>query len=277
MKIEKENDQTKVFLIGFAIIGLVIIWTLFRPMISRLWNGNKTDEAAINEEIIKAPSITSEELLEKIQSKSVLIVLDLRPPGDFENGHIVASANMEAGKINGDELESFGADKTSDIVLANEGENFFEVAKIINQLVAAGYSNAKYLAGGISAWRDRGFLLVSSRKSEINKEKVREMSVQEIKDELERGYDIIQVVDIRSKDEFSREHIVGAINISLSDLEKKSQNISTIKKVVVYGANTDDEFQAVSILFDLNFFNAYKLNGGISGWKVVGGKVERGS
>ena len=48
------------------------------------------------------------------------------------------------------------------------------------------------------------------------------------------------------------------------------------KKIIVYGANENESFQAAVTLFDLNFFNVYQMDGGIDEWKAAGGNVKSG-
>jgi len=101
----------------------------------------------------------------------------MRSAGDFEKGHIIASENTSAEKINGESLRSSGAEKTSSVILLNQGDNIYEMAQKTNELIAAGFPNAKYLQDGITAWRNQGFPLVSSSSSDENANKVKKISV----------------------------------------------------------------------------------------------------
>jgi len=270
----KEKKQNKIFLIGFVLIALIIIWSLARPFIGGFGNKKDNSEAKINAEILRAPSITSENLFNKFKNKEKIFIFDMRPAGDFEKGHLVASKNASADKISADSLKSAGAEKTSDIILLNQGDNIYEMAQKTNELAAAGFSNAKYLQDGITAWQNQGFPLVSSSSSDENANKIKKISAAELVSGLNAGSDIVQFLDVRSQENFQSGHIAGGLNVPFAELEKNQDGISKVKKVVVYGGNDDEAQRAAVTLFDLNFFNAYVLDGGLDAWKTAGGKME---
>ncbi len=270
----KEKKQNKIFIIGFVLIALIIVWTLARPFVGGIGSKKNDPEAKINAEILQAPSITSEDLFSKLKNKEKIFVIDMRSAGDFEKGHIIASENTSAEKINGESLRSSGAEKTSSVILLNQGDNIYEMAQKTNELIAAGFPNAKYLQDGITAWRNQGFPLVSSSSSDENANKVKKISVGELAQDLNAGGDIVQFLDIRSASDFQTSHIAGALSVPFTELEKNQDGISKVKKVVVYSGNEDEAKKAVVTLFDLNFFNAYFLEGGFDAWKTAGGKVE---
>lgn len=270
----KEKNQNKIFVIGFVLIALVIIWALARPFIGGIENKEGNSEEKINAEILRAPSITSENLFNELKEKGKIFIFDMRSASDFEKGHIAASENAAAETINGEKLESLEADKTSNIILANQGEDVYEMAKKTNELIATGFSNAKYLQDGISAWQNQGYPLVSSSISGENANKIKKINVDNLIQSLGAGEDVVQFLDVRSKEDFQKGHIKGALALSLSELEKNKDKISAVKKVVVYGGSEDEAKKAAITLFDLNFFNAYILDGGLGTWKTAGGKVE---
>lgn len=269
----KEKKQNKVFIIGFILIAFVVVWALARPLISGFKNKGNSSEEKINAEILRAPSITSEDLFNKLKNKEKVFIIDMRPAGDFEKGHIIASENINAEKINAEKLKSSGADKTSDIILANQGENVYEMAQKTNELVAAGFSNAKYLQSGITAWKNQSLPLVSSSISDENTNKIKKISIEELARDLSAGGDIIQFLDLRSKADFLSGHIAGALNLSSAELEKNQGGISKVKKIIIYGNNDDETRKAAVTLFDLNIFNAFVLDGGLDAWKTAGGNT----
>jgi rhodanese-related sulfurtransferase len=270
----KEKNQNKIFVIGFVLIAFVITWALVRPFVGGIKNKGGNSEEKINAEILRAPSITSENLFNKLKEKGKIFVIDMRSASDFEKGHIAASENAAAETINGEKLKLLEADKTSSIILANQGEDVYEMAKKTNNLIATGFSNTKYLQDGISAWQNQGYPLVSSSISEENSNKIKKINVENLIQALVAGEDVVQFLDVRNKEDFEKGHIKGALALSLAELEKNKDKISAVKKVVVYGGNEDEAKKAAITLFDLNFFNAYILEGGFDAWKTAGGKVE---
>jgi rhodanese-related sulfurtransferase len=240
-----------------------------------LGGGGEDSDKKINEEIMKAPIISPDALFKKINVKdNGLFIFDLRGESDFSREHIAASSNFSLESLNEKAIGSAGAGKTSDIVIVNQRENVFEAAKKVNELAVNGFPNSKYLQGGINAWKNRGYPLISSGGGNVDGSKLKKIEAERLVGGAGVGSGTIQFLDVRGKDSFSQGHIPGAINIPFSDLEKKQGEISPVKKVVVYGNDENEAGRAAITLFDLNFFNAFVLEGGLEGWKKTGGKTE---
>lgn len=75
------------------------------------------------------------------------------------------------------------------------------------------------------------------------------------------------LVDVRSKQEYEEEHLPGAINISLYDLEKeiykKIPNIQTT--IVLYCTSGTRSKKGQILLEKLQYENVYNLKGGLDG------------
>lgn len=268
----QQKKQSKVFILGFILILAVIVWSFARPVIFKNSQKEKQD-VKVNEEILKAPSIAMNDFSEKMKSGGNLFFVDLRNAGEFSAGHLAGATNFPSGTNLADQIKKTGIEKTADIIIMNKGDNVFEAAKATNEIIAAGFVNAKYLRGGISDWRNEGYTLVSEGKSPGDQSKIKKINVEKIASELSGGYELIQFVDVREKEKFDSGHIPKAINLPLSLLEKDQKEISSAKEVVVYGENEEEANKAAVILFDLNFFNVYVLDGGLDAWKKADGKI----
>jgi rhodanese-related sulfurtransferase len=274
---EKKN-QNNVFIIGFSLILIVVIWSFVKPVVSKLRGEDDNSDKKINEEIMKASIITPEALFKRINAKgSTMFVFDLRNESDFSRGHITASSNVSSESLNNQTVNLAGASKTADIVIANQGENVLETAKKANELVAAGFSNTKYLQGGINAWKNKGYLLISSGGGNSDESKVKKISAVQLIGDASVGSETIQFLDVREKQSFSEGHISGAINVPFSDIEKNQDKISPVKKTVIYGKDENEAKRAAITLFDLNFFNVFVMEGGLEEWSKMGGETEKGN
>jgi len=272
-----EKEQQRIFIVGFVLIIFVIAWFLLRPFVfESAEKRNQREEQKISEEIIKAPSISAQDLFKKIKNGSKLFILDANSVSDFSHGHIEASINVEAGKAGAEISGLPEIQKTSDIIVVGSGDDLESVASLVNRLLDLGFVNCKYLQGGISGWRDLGYPLISSGASGGNSSKVKRISIAGIEKESEMNPDAIQFLDVRSKSDFSREHIIRAVNIPLAEIETRKKEIPVAKKIIIYGGNEAEGYQAASILFDLNLFSVYQMEGGIEEWKSAGGKIESG-
>lgn len=270
---DKQN-QNKIFIAGFFLILAVIVWALARPAILKLTARDGNSEEMINAEILKAPVISAKNLLEEMKNEKKFLIFDLRGRDEFEKNHLAGSLNVASGELDAEKLKSLGAEKTSPIVILNQGDDAFEMAGKINELVSAGYANAKYLQGGISDWQAEAYPVVSGGKSPLDDKKIKKIGMDELSEVLSGGPDVVQFVDLRSAEKFKAGHVPGALNLPFSELEKNRNSISAARKVVVYSENEDESFAAAAALFDLNFFNIFVLSGGLEVWTAGGGKIE---
>lgn len=92
----------------------------------------------------------------------------------------------------------------------------------------------------------------------------------ELKGMLDGGTDVL-VVDIRSREEFAKEHVPSAVNIPHDEIHTRAlDELPTSKLLVISSFQcNDDEVSRVirDDLVRLGFSNAGVLAGGIDGWK----------
>src|SRR4030042_4850347 len=239
MQARIKQNQNKVFIIGFVLIAIVILWSLARPIVKKFSAKTDNSEEKVNEEIVKAPAISPKDLFDKMKSENDIMIVDLRDPADFSKGHIATSINISIDSYSASLFSENAAGKTVDIVLLNQGERVFEVARKTNELISSGYPNAKYLEGGMPAWQDQGYTLVSGGGSELDKNKIKTISVEDLKNDLLEGREV-QFIDLRNEKKFGAGHIPGAVNILFSEIEKRTKEISSVNRVITYGNSEDD-------------------------------------
>lgn len=73
------------------------------------------------------------------------------------------------------------------------------------------------------------------------------------------------IIDVRSRREFSEEHIDSAINIPLPELKKNISKYVDLKNknILVYCQRGSRSKRAAQILNDLGYANVFNLKGGI--------------
>ena len=94
-----------------------------------------------------------------------------------------------------------------------------------------------------------------------------EISVDELDRSLKRSADQFLVIDLMSKEDFAANHIPGAVNIPVEELNNRLEEIPKDKNIVVAcrkGLMKSD--LALQQLQQSGFTNAQKLSGGTSGW-----------
>ena len=74
------------------------------------------------------------------------------------------------------------------------------------------------------------------------------------------------VLDVRSKSQYDKEHIEGAMNIPLEELRERLEELPRIKKIVVHCNKGTTGNAAQNILIN-NGFEVYNLSGGFKNYK----------
>ena len=86
-----------------------------------------------------------------------------------------------------------------------------------------------------------------------------------------------QILDVRSSQEFSENHLIGAININTSDTAlyaKRIQSLDKHKPVFVYSINNGRSGVIAKQLRSRGFIEVYELPGGIAHWIGAGKPIE---
>lgn len=81
--------------------------------------------------------------------------------------------------------------------------------------------------------------------------------------------DSIQVIDVRTSEEYSQGKIGNATNINIydADFNAKLKELDPSKTTLVYCAKGGRSAKAARVMTELNFEKVYDLKGGYSAWK----------
>lgn len=85
----------------------------------------------------------------------------------------------------------------------------------------------------------------------------------------------IQLIDVRTENEFKAGHIKGAVNIDFyrSDFKQAISKLDKTKPIAIYCAVGGRSGSTAKIASQLGFKEVYDLNGGISVWQKKGLQV----
>lgn len=116
------------------------------------------------------------------------------------------------------------------------------------------------------------FLSIALIGCENKKEKVSEnkvvktISIDEVKEIIDNHdeYKKIQIIDVRTKEEYNESHLKGAKNIPLDNI--KDINISKDTEIIVYCRSGARSREAANILISLGYKNINDM-GGIINWE----------
>jgi len=245
-------------------ILLVFLITFFR------WgNQNKNSEPIISpEENYQYNEISFQEIQKKISplasENEKILIIDIRENEHYQTEHIIGSKNIPLKDLAGAELNAENYDL---IIIAGYGreEENIEAAKILDR---KNISNAVVFPGGFFAWKRKGGQTISrgDPKSFADQSKISLISPEDLKALLDENYNAY-ILDVRSRQSFSQGHIPKAVNIPLNELENRRNEIPLTKEIIAYGSNDSQGFRAGVMLYDMNFFSAWVLEGGFTKWK----------
>lgn len=139
-----EFFKQNVLLIGLALgSGIALLW----PMLQRSAAG------------ISRLSATEAVLL---MNQSKALVLDVREPDEFAQGHLQGARNVPLAQLTA-QLASFEKHRAKPVVLVcSRGSRAFSAAKILK---AAAFSQLHVLQGGVQAWQAANLPLVKAKAS----------------------------------------------------------------------------------------------------------------
>ena len=88
----------------------------------------------------------------------------------------------------------------------------------------------------------------------------------------------VQLIDVRTPEEFSQGHLKGAINLNINSVDFKNRvsGFDKNKPVLVYCLSGGRSASASAFLVDNGFKEVYNLQGGIMKWDAAGKALETG-
>ncbi|WP_420146798.1 MBL fold metallo-hydrolase [Spirosoma sp.] len=189
------------------------------------------------------------------------LLLDVRNAADFAQGFIPNSINIG---LNGQFAPWVGAlipDLTQPIALitpvGQEGETVLRLARV-------GYDNCiGFLDGGFPAWQQAG--------KEVDT--IESISAEEFAQRWQHNPNVA-IVDVRKPVEFDEEHVKGAKNLPLDNLNDHMAEIQRNEPVYVHCAGGYRSMVANSILKARGFNNVVNVEGGMGAIKKTNVPVE---
>ncbi len=117
--------------------------------------------------------------------------------------------------------------------------------------------------------------LFSCKKAEDSSSVIELITVDDMDSLLEMGK--VQLVDVRTPDEYAEGHIEGALNINFNDDNFKDliSKVDKSKPVAVYCGRGGRSGKCSAYMKKAGFTKVYDLDGGITEWKFKGKKLVR--
>ena len=204
--------------------------------------------------------------LEKLEAalRSGGLVIDTRGADKFAAAHIPGTLNIPLGKSF---LNWAGAlvPEDREFYLITESESDDAVKAVFNDLVKIGLTRVAgfFQSNVLHDWK--------SKRGEP--EQVPQLDSSQLHEML--GRKEIQVVDVRSPDEWSRGHLPGAIHIPLAALPERVGELDASVPIVLHCKGGGRSSIATSFLQSKGIAGVSNLAGGYEGWVAEGFDVER--
>src|SRR5665811_1008010 len=132
-------------------------------------------------------------------------------------------------------------------------------------------SNQQILLGGFVDWKAIGGTTVAwgDMSSFADQVKVSFVTISDLENLIESKKPLL-LIDARRNTQYNEGHIYGAINLPVSEIEKRRGEIKNTKEIVIYADNELEAFQEATKLFDMKLISASVLRGGLDEWKNKG-------
>jgi len=184
------------------------------------------------------------------------VVLDVRSPADFSEGHVPAAVNVGTDPMLPTWVGSLLPHDTP-LVLVLDGAR--QWGEVVTGLARIGHERVLgHLEGGITAWSGAGLPLA----------RVAQSSVDELAGRIRE--EPVAVLDVRTDAEWGDGHIAGARHIALNDLPGRIDEVRAGATVSVICATGYRSSIATSLLLRGGRGPVVNIVGGMDAWYTAG-------
>jgi len=218
-------------------------------------------------QIIKDISVQEAyEMIQQNQANPEFIIIDVRTPEEFAEGHIADAVNIDFySDTLASELSIMKKDKTYLIYCRSGGRS----GSTLDIMADEGFLKAYNVVGGMIAWQDEEL----PTTLEVTLESTRDITPQKASQLIQDNPEAV-IVDVSHPDSYADEHIAGAINMYFRS-ETFADEVMELDRSLTYivycrcihrgtaGSTTD-------IMAELDFTEARNIYGGFDAWKEAG-------
>ena len=207
----------------------------------------------------RAKTALSPEAFEAVANETGALMLDTRNAGDFAKGFVPNSINIGLEGSFAQWVGEMVPDVKQEILLITYPNKQEEA---ITRLSRVGYDKAiGYLEGGFDSWK----------KSGNNFDSIGRISTEELEATKESERPLI--IDVRKKSEYDSEHVVGAINVPLNQINQHLAQFPKDSPFILHCAGGYRSMIAASILKQRGWVDFADVIGGFDELKKT--KIER--
>ncbi len=220
---------------------------------------NKEGYESIDAVMKRGQQALSVEAFEEAANETGALLLDTRDPQEFAKGFIPMSVNIGIDGSFAPWVGALIADSKHPILLITAKGREEEV---ITRLARVGYDHTiGYLEGGFASWKDAGKevdSIVSLEADSIPAESAKANKT---------------IIDVRKENEFLSEHVEGAVNLPLDNINDHIGKLDKEGEYILHCAGGYRSMIFASILKSRGFENLVDVKGGFGALKA-GGKLK---
>lgn len=177
--------------------------------------------------------ITHADLKQMVQQdQRMFLLIDARNPEEYQEAHIPGAINIPEKKFSHYE-GMLPSDKNTKLVFYCNGVKCGKSKKSAKKARKLGYKNIFVYAEGMPVWEEMGHYFYKGPNYEKRIETTK-LSPTELKKLMDTETDMIQIVDVRDKEEYNEDHIPNSLNLPLKDFAQGSGILDKKKKIIVY-------------------------------------------
>jgi glyoxylase-like metal-dependent hydrolase (beta-lactamase superfamily II)/rhodanese-related sulfurtransferase len=188
------------------------------------------------------------------------LVVDVRTELQFDEAHIPGAVGITARRAGFGSKLAWLAEPGQRLVLVGRDDEDALAAAVLAGAVGL-RAAAGYLDGGMTSWREE----------RLPVDRVARMTVSELHD----GWDRVQVLDVRERDEWEAGHIPGSVHAPYHDLHALPAGLDPERPIAAICGTGQRSAVAASLLKRLGARDViHVVDGGVPHWRRAGWPVE---
>ncbi|MBI1998414.1 MAG: sulfurtransferase [Deltaproteobacteria bacterium] len=225
-------------------------------------------------------TVSPSELAGLMTSDGLYAVFDVRERGEFNVGQLLNSTSLPRSQIEF-RIAELVPNRNVTIVVYDEGGE--RAALAVQTLTECGYHSVSVLDGGLDAWRQQGWAVVSGvnvpskafGERVQHERRIPEITPEELQRLKEAAADLV-ILDVRTPEEYARFCIPAGVNVPGGDVILWAEELRQRpeKTVVVNCAGRTRSIIGTAALRRLGLENVRALRNGTMGWVLAGFDLE---
>ena len=202
-------------------------------------------------------------LIQDNQDNPDFVIIDVRTPEEFAEEHIEDAINLDYySETFQDELDTLDRDTTYLIYCRSGGRS----GNALDIMAELDFGEAYNMTGGIIQWVEEELPTIQETPPQIIEDITPQEAFALIQDNQDNPDFVI--IDVRTPEEFAEEHIEDAINLDYYS-ETFQDELDTLDRdttYLIYCRSGGRSGNALDIMAELDFGEAYNMTGGIIQW-----------